>query len=68
MFEEQTALQLQPVVSESVRPHVHLMRFVRTHFIRPADSLQPKGLGLPERLWQRQSALIMSMHETRKDD
>ncbi|MES9939024.1 MAG: hypothetical protein ABW104_04530 [Candidatus Thiodiazotropha sp. 6PLUC2] len=66
MFDKQTALQ--PVITDSAKSYSHVMRFVRTHFIRPADSLQPKGFCLPERLWQRQSALIMSMQETRKDD
>jgi hypothetical protein len=66
MYDEQLALQ--PVVSEAVKPERHWMKFVRSHFIRPADSLPPRGLAFPERLWQRQSALIMSLHETRDDD
>lgn len=66
MFAKQTTLQ--PVITNSVKPYSHLMRFVRTHFTRPADSLQPRGFGVPDRLWRRQSALIISMQETRKDD
>jgi hypothetical protein len=66
MYDEQT--NLQPVVCEPTKPYRHWMRFVRSHFIRPADTLQPRGFAVPERLWQRQSALIMSLHEIRKDD
>jgi hypothetical protein len=66
MFDQQPALQ--PVVSEPVKPNRYWMRFVREHFVKPADSIPPRGMVLPERLWQRQSALIISMQETKKDD
>jgi hypothetical protein len=66
MFDQKPALQ--PVVSEPAKPNRYWMRFVREHFVKPADSLPPRGLALPERLWQRQSALIMSMQETQQDD
>jgi hypothetical protein len=58
-------LALQPMVNEPVKPYRYWMKFVRSHFIRPAYSLQPRGIALPDRVWQRQSALIMSLRETR---
>ncbi|MEJ2618835.1 MAG: hypothetical protein P8163_00965 [Candidatus Thiodiazotropha sp.] len=66
MFNQKLALQT--VVCKPAKPDRYWMRFVREHFVKPADSLPPRGLVLPERLWQRQSALIMSMQETQRDD
>ena len=65
MFDRKSALQ--PVIREPVKPNRYWMRFVREHFTRPADSLPPRGVALLERSWHRQSALIMYMHETKKD-
>ena len=66
MFDRKPALQ--PVHGETAKPNRYWMRFIRNHFVKPADSLPPRGMVLPERLWQRQSALIMSMQESNKDD
>ncbi|MCF1439063.1 MAG: hypothetical protein N0E59_19980 [Candidatus Thiodiazotropha taylori] len=66
MFDQKTALQ--PVHQDRDKPSRYWMRFVRNHFVRPADSLPPRGMALPERLWQRQSALITSMQESNRDD
>ncbi len=65
MFDKK--LVVQPVVSRPIKPDRYWMRFIREHFVKPASSLPPRGMVLPDRSWQRQSALIVSMQEAKKD-
>ena len=67
MYEKQTALQPLVTSRTADKTQRHWMRFVRTHFIRPAQALPPRSLSIPDRVWRRQSALIMSFHETKED-
>ena len=60
MFDQKPALQ--PVHGETEKPNRYWMRFVRNHFVKPGRlSCHQEAMALPERLWQRQSALITSM-------
>jgi hypothetical protein len=60
----QLALQVHSKTSETpIKTYHHLMRFVRMQFTKPQQRSQPRSLALPARVWARQSALIMSLHE-----
>ncbi len=63
--------QLAPVQGQeimparSVKPYHQFIRLMRNHFTRPVMRTKPYGMNLPDRVWDRQSALLMSLYESR---
>ncbi len=53
------------VYARTVKPYHQFIRLMRNHFTRPVTRTKPYGMTLPDRVWARQSALIMSLYESR---
>ncbi|MEJ2402717.1 MAG: hypothetical protein P8171_00280 [Candidatus Thiodiazotropha sp.] len=53
------------VYARSVKPYHQFIRLMRNHFTRPVTQTKPYGMTLPDRVWDRQSALLMSLYESR---
>jgi hypothetical protein len=60
----QPELQLVPVTSEP-QPGIgrRFLNQVVTQITQPVKRSKPEWVHLPDRVWQRQSALLVSMHE-----
>jgi hypothetical protein len=63
----QPELQLLPVSTEpAVSTGRRWLNQVVTQITQPTRYNKPEWVHLPERVWQRQSALLVSMHERKR--
>jgi hypothetical protein len=63
----QPELQLAPVTCEP-EPGIgrRFLNQVVTQITQPVKRSKPEWVHLPDRVWQRQSALLVSMHERKQ--
>jgi hypothetical protein len=64
-MQQRVALIQPDIHHKTVKPYHQFIRMVRTHLKKPVPYGQPLGMRLPNRVWARRSALIMSMYEAK---